>query len=485
MSEPQATYQTYQIWIKPGHNLFPYFEELCFKSKNLYNTTNFYIRQVYTGVKSDNLQPLQREVLDAIDNNIGKMNDTQFLAFLSREEKLPRKRPNGKPPKENTFNPFFVPTAMHTFISYNFLDSLFKCIEQPDYLSLPTQGSQAVMKTVLQNWQSFFQALREYGANPEKFLGKPKIPGYCRTGRKEIALSNQDCVIRDAKYLKLPCTKEKLNIGKLGASGMLKQIRVIPRYGRYVVELVMEVDTPIVHLPEQPLMNRCMSLDLGVDNLATIVTNTGSKPTLVKGGHIKSINQFFNKERARLMSLLRMGKDPNEGQFTSHRIEALSLKRFLKIKDLFHKASYHIVQLAVQEHIDTIIIGQNTGWKQNINIGKRNNQTFCYIPFNMLFGMIQYKAERYGIKVIINEESYTSKASFLDDDEIPTYGEDNAGVHFSGKRIHRGLYRSANKTLINADVNGAANIMRKVVPNAFCGRDRGVVVSTPVVLNVQ
>jgi putative transposase len=356
-------------------------------------------------------------------------------------------------------------------------------MSQPDYRSLPTQSSQGIMKVVFQNWKSYYQSLKEYHAHPERFKAKPNIPRYCRNQHKEIIFTNQDCVVKNEKYLKFPLTKVMLDIGKLGATSQkLKQVRVIPRYGRFVVEIVMEAD---IEPPAALDPTRCMALDLGVDNLAAITTNTGMKPTLVKGRHIKSINQYYNKEKARLTGILRQGKNPKEGQHTSKRLENLHMNRSLKIKDLFHKASFHIVQLAIQENIGTIIIGINPGWKQEINIGRKNNQTFCHIPHSLLIDMIQYKAERYGIKVIINEESYTSKASFLDDDEIPTYGEDNAGVHFSGKRIHRGLYRSANKTLINADVNGSANIMRKVVPNAFCGRDRGVVVSTPLVLNVR
>lgn len=165
--------------------------------------------------------------------------------------------------------------------------------------------------------------------------------------------------------------------------------------------------------------------------------------------------------------ILRHGKNPKQGSFTSERLEKISHKRFNQIKDLFHKASAQMEKIAIEEDIDTIIIGQNKDWKQNSDIGKRNNQSFTTIPHSLLIQMITYKAERHGIKVSVTEESYTSKASFLDNDDIPIYGEDDSKKSFSGKRIKRGLYRSKNGMDINADVNGAANTLRKVFKNAF------------------
>ncbi len=170
-----------------------------------------------------------------------------------------------------------------------------------------------------------------------------------------------------------------------------------------------------------------------------------------------------------------------------NRLERLHEKRFLKIKDLFHKMSYHIVQLAVQYEISTIVIGKNTSWKQNSEMGKRQNQSFCHLPHNLLIEMITYKAKRKGIAVQVVEESYTSKASFLDSDAIPTYGEEDIPV-FSGKRIKRGLYRTKENKLLNADVNGSYNILKKAVPKAFADGIEGLchqaAVSTPLVLSI-
>lgn len=459
-----TNYKTMQIWVKEGHRMYGYFQKMCRNAKNMHNTTNFYIRQVITGLTQEKeLQPLQQEVLDTIQLHLPKINDNQLLAYQKRVEKEKLKPIDEQ--KEIICHLFDKPSKEKPYVDYNFLDALFKSMIQNDYRSLPTQSSQGIMRTVFQNWKSFYASLREYKINPSKFKGRPRIPRYSRAKEKEVSFSNQDCVIKDKKFLKFPKTKERLNIGKLGyTEGKLKQIRVLPKYGKYIVELVFEIPSK---QETKESNQRYMSIDLGNDNLATIVTNTGRRPVLVKGNNIKSVNQQYNKLKAHYTGILRNGKNPKEGPFTSKRLEKINNKRFNQIKNLFHKASHHIEKIALEENIDTIIIGQNKDWKQNSNMGKKNNQSFVSIPHSLLIQMITYKAERHGIKVMVIEESYTSKASFLDNDDIPVYGKNDSKKSFSGKRIKRGLYRSKDQTNINADVNGAANIMRKVFEKAF------------------
>ncbi|MGG0237567.1 RNA-guided endonuclease InsQ/TnpB family protein [Bacillus rhizoplanae] len=469
--EQQSNYQTFQIWIKKGHRMYAYFQESCQSAKNMYNTTNFYIRQVYTGLTQEKeLQPLQKEVLDIIDQYIEKMNDTQLLAYrkkLAKEKMKPKEKQ-----KEIKCNLFFKPTKENPHVDYYFLDALFKAMLQKDYRSLPAQSSQSIMKTVFQNWHSFFASLQDYQQNPNKYTGKPRIPKYIRSVEKEVLYTNQDCVIKHHTFLKFPKTKCQLNIGKLGcAKGKLKQVRVIPKYHAYVVELVVDASSKIPSVEEN---GRYMGIDLGIDNLATIVTNTGMKPVLVKGKQIKSINQFYNKLKSDFTSILRQGKQTNEGPYTSKRLEKLHQKRYLKIKDLFHKASHEIVKRAQEERICKIVVGQNKNWKQETDMGKKQNQTFCHIPHSVLIQMIIYKAKKVGIEVIVIEESYTSKASFLDHDFIPTYGTNDKQAAFSGKRIKRGMYRSAKGIFINADVNAAANILRKAFPDAWTNGIEGL-----------
>lgn len=469
MTDSMPKYRTYQVWVKPGHRLFAYLEQACRNAKNLYNTTNFYIRQVFTSFgQKESLQPLQQQVMSTLEAHIDAMNER-------RSEK-------------NRSHPFKLPSKEKSFVSYNFLDALFKVMDQSDYRALPAQSSQGIMKIAFQNWLSFFASIKNYRKHPGKYSGKPHIPGYARSKVKEVVFSNQDCVIKEQKYLKLPKTKQQLNIGKLGCTGgQLKQVRVVPSHGQYVVEIVFAYPLE----KKKAAKENVLAIDLGVENLATIVTTTGSKPMLVKGKMIKAINQYYNKMKAHYIGILRQGKKSHEGAHTSARLERLHLKRHRRIKDLFHKVSRHIVQLAVEQQIGTIVIGHNDGWKQASAIGRRNNQSFCHIPHQMLIGMIQYKAAEQGITVTLTEEAYTSKASFLDQDPLPRYDEEGIWL-FSGKRIHRGLYTST-KGLIHADVNGAANILRKVFPNVSAQGTEGIEgldgnqpinVSTPLVLNI-
>ncbi|GGP09919.1 RNA-guided endonuclease InsQ/TnpB family protein [Oceanobacillus neutriphilus] len=459
-----AAYQTMQIWVKKSHRMHPYFQNMCQNAKNMHNTTNFYIRQVFTGLKQEKeLQPLQKEVLESLQTHLPAINANQLQAYRRRSTKEQEKAKSEQ--KEIKCHLFEMPSKDKPYISYPFLNALFKSMKQIDYQSLPIQSSQGIMRTVFQNWKAFYGNLREYKKNPTKWKTRPNIPGYCRSKEKEIIFSNQDCVVKDKKFLKFPKTKLRLNIGKLGYSeGKLKQVRVVPKYSHYVVELVFQVP---IEVEKKESKNRLLAVDLGMDNLATIVTNTGKRAVLVKGKNVKSVNQRFNQLKAYYTGILRQGKQVKEGTFTSNRLEKISHHRFLQIKDLFHKASFQIVKIALEENIDTLIIGQNKAWKQHAAMGKRNNQSFTSLPHSLLIQMIKYKAEEHGITVVLTEESYTSKASFLDNDDIPVYGQKNKNAVFSGKRIKRGLYLSKNRERINADVNGAANIMRKVFKDAF------------------
>ncbi|GIN74735.1 hypothetical protein J14TS2_52100 [Bacillus sp. J14TS2] len=192
-----ANYKTMQIWVKKGHRMHGYFREMCQNAKNLHNATNFYIRQVFTGLTQEKeLQPLQREVLDAIQKHLPKMNDNQLSAYKKKVEK--EKTKTIEKQKEIKCNLFEEPSKEKPYIHYNFLDALFKSmIQKNDYRSLPTQSSQGIMKTVFQNWKSFYASLREYKVTPSKFKARPRIPGYSRSNEKEISFSNQDCVVKD------------------------------------------------------------------------------------------------------------------------------------------------------------------------------------------------------------------------------------------------------------------------------------------------
>jgi putative transposase len=197
---------------------------------------------------------------------------------------------------------------------------------------------------------------------------------------------------------------------------------------------------------------RYCSIDLGINNLATIGSNV-IKPVIINGKPLKSINQYYNKKLSEYKSKL----DTINKQKTSKRIQRLTKKRNNKINDYLHKSSRYIINHLVSNHINTLIIGKNDGWKQEVNIGDRTNQNFVNIPHSKFIDIINYKCKLVGINTIVNEESYTSKCSFLDDEEICKH------LTYCGNRIKRGLFKSKHNKLINADLNGSLNIMKKVV----------------------
>ncbi|MFB8794190.1 MAG: transposase [Microcoleus sp.] len=206
------------------------------------------------------------------------------------------------------------------------------------------------------------------------------------------------------------------------------------------------------------------SIDLGLNNLVALTSNQpGFVPLLINGRPLKSINQFYNKRKAHLQSRLK------ESRKTSRRIQRLTRCRNQKIDNYLHQASRSIINLLSSGKIGTLVIGKNVQWKNEINFGKKTNQNFVTVPHARLIEMLEYKAELVGIRVMVQEESYTSQSSFLNLDPIPVYGSiGDMDVTFSGQRIKRGLYKTSSGRLINADVNGSYNILRKAIPNALC-----------------
>jgi putative transposase len=456
---------------------------MCFQAKNLYNTTNFYFRQAFTGLQKETKERHENEqtIIEEINKTIPKLNMLKSN-YVDKRRQTELSKTVGKRKEVKDAKLYSPLTAENNFVSYELLDGIFKINKQSDYLSLPAHSNQYTIKSVFQDWKSFFESLKDYKKNPLKYKGRPKPPRYAKkSGRKVAYLSNQTCTIQKEKYLKLPKTKEKLNIGKLGKTeGQLKQVRIVPGPTYYTIELVFEKETPPQLISETPI--RIYGIDLGVNNFATIVNNVGEDPIIVNGKAVKSINQYYNKMRAHYYSILRQGKPEKEGLFTSNKLKSLDVKRNDKIKDFLHKASFNIVKEAMKYEIDTIIIGKNEGFKEDVKLHKKDKQTFINIPYAQFVKYLTYKANEQGINVLVTEESYTSKASFLDSDQLPCYGE-KVNIEFSGKRIKRGMYRAKSGNMINADCNGAANIVRKVVPDAFSKGNRGVV-STPVVLSV-
>jgi IS605 OrfB family transposase len=325
--------------------------------------------------------------------------------------------------------------------------------ESENYKSLPAQTAQQILRLLDKSWKSFFKAIREYKDRPEKFKVRPNLPKYKKKdGEHILVLTNQQCKIREDGSLKFPKLVGLDVKTRLDKETNLREVRIIPKGIGYIVEIVYEREVN----PEDLDENKIAGIDLGVRNLVAEGNNIGEKPIVVKGGICKSINQFYNKEMGRIQRIYE-----SQGIKTGKKSKKLFNKHNRKIKDHLHKVSRFIVDYCSQNDIGTLVIGNNEDWKQNANIGKRNNQNFVQIPFSLLINQIKYKAEEKGINVILQEESHTSKCSFLDDEYIEHHEK------YVGKRFKRGLFRSAKGIIINADVQGAYNIIKKAIPKAF------------------
>ncbi len=333
--------------------------------------------------------------------------------------------------------------------------------ENNNFQKLPAQTAQWTIKKVKQSWTSFFGALRAYKKNPELFNGVPKLPKYKhKNGEFMLVFTNQQCSIGDG-ILKFPKIMN-LDVETRLDNVDLREVRLIPLGAGYNVEIVYakEIDNVSELNPK-----RILGIDVGVRNIITIGNNISRKGIAVKGGVLKSINQYFNKELARLKSINDRQRKNKEN---TKRIDKLYMVRNRKIKDVMHKLSNAVIAYAMNTEIDTIVIGHNNGWKQSVDIGKKNNQNFVQIPFNMLINQIYYKGKEYGINVVKQEESYTSKCSFLDNEEIDKHET------YLGKRIKRGIFKSSNGTLLHADLHASYNIMKKAIPEAFVNGIEGI-----------
>ncbi|GHO49933.1 RNA-guided endonuclease InsQ/TnpB family protein [Ktedonospora formicarum] len=330
------------------------------------------------------------------------------------------------------------------------------------YQALPRKVSNDVLRLLDKNWKAFRKGLAAWFDDPKKFLGRPKLPKYKdkQKGRNILIYDLQ--AISKKALKKGMVAPSQLGIEIPTTHPKVKQVRIAPRTGLYVVEIVYDYEPQQANV--DPLF--VAGIDIGLNNLATLTSNkAGFEPVLVNGRPLKNINHYYNKQRSRLQSHL-----SKYDRFNSPRLECLTSKRTRKIDHYLHTQSHRIIERLIWEGIGTLIIGKNDRWKQEINIGKRNNQQFVQIPFARFIHMLTYKAEMVGIHVIWQEESHTSKCSFLDLEPICHH------ECYVGKRIKRGLFRTSTGKRINADVNGSLNIIRKAIPNSFGQGIEGVAV---------
>ena len=375
----RTDYRKQSIIIKKNNPLYSEIDNLCFKSKNLYNATLYSERQHY-------------------------FNTTKFMFFYSINKK---------------------------FVSEN----------QPDYRALPAKVSKQVQMSVNEVLTSFIK-LKQNNL-PAKF------PKYLNKNSRYILRYEKGALSFKKKgFIKLSKTNIQIknNINK----NQVKMVRLVPKNGYYVIEIIYKIE-----IKDKQRNLKYASIDLGINNLATL-TSPEFNPKIYNGRPLKSINQFANKKIAKYQSGLK------EKQYTSNKIDYIRMRRDFKINDYLQKTAKDLVNYLVSQTITTLIVGKNKGWKQNTNIGKKNNQNFNSIPFYKFENKLKYLCKENSINYYEQEESYTSKASFLDNDDLPIYDKSqNKKYIFSGKRIKRGLYQTKDNKYINSDVNGSLNILKK------------------------
>ena len=350
---------------------------------------------------------------------------------------------------------------------YEFSTKLCK-ENQVDFRNLPSVVSQQVVAQVFSVTKSWIRSKKEYKKNPSKFNSEPKLPKYKR-GKKQnmVVFTTSACRLKNdgcIHFIKNIIQPIKTNIG----DNKLCQVRIIPQATCYVVEVIYEKKEQNLNLNK----DNVLSIDLGLNNICTCISNVGISPFIVNGKVIKSFNQWYNKKKARLMSLI-----GDKG--TSRRINKMTCYRNCWISDKIHKISRYIIDICRSNNIGTIVIGQNRGWKQEINLGKRINQKFVEIPFSDLINKISYKAKLIGINLITHEESYTSKIDHMAFEPLKKQDA------YLGKRKRRGLFQSSIGKLINADINGAIGIGRKVFGDSYVSRiiDSGLAFN-PIRINI-
>ena len=510
--------------INKSHELFNFCDQEAFKSKNMKNLANYHIRQCFILGKreSSELSESQVQYIDDMNKAIKLFNkkskelfdkkksekilkakqsiedfkkgssDKESKEYLTKLDKLEKSLDKIK---ESEYKPHKPIGEGNGFISYDFLNYYFadylKSEDNP-YRQLATQTAQQIMRTLFKDWKSFFKSIESYNKDKSKFTGPPKMPKYkAKNGRHKLSYTNQSCKIVDRRVI-FPKTNLTLKVGIPTEDLKLKEVRVVPLGSIYKIELVWD---KTVNLLEDLNKDSYIGIDLGLKNLATITNNIGKKPIIINGKPLVSINQYYNKKKAKMQKLMPFTTiakyDKSKGIYINTKIQksysksmdTLTRKRNSKIEDYMHKTSRFIIEYCIDNKIGNIVIGKNDQWKTELNLGRQNNQNFISIPFDKLIDMVKYKAEAVGISVFVVEESYSSKSSFLDLDNLPTYKK---GVthKFTGKRITRGLYKTG-KTIINADVNGSYNILRKHKKDMFTKENIAELYTIPKVYNIN
>ena len=325
------------------------------------------------------------------------------------------------------------------------------------YKAFYSDTAQQILTGVAESFKSFMGLLK--GIKEGRVTQRPRLPGYRQSGMALVTFTGRSVKLKDG-MLRFPLGSKVKTWFGLDAFFLLmpsnldfkaiREYRILPRNGCFYLELIYKTEN--IRSNVNPA--KCLAIDHGIDNWLTCVSNAGTS-FIIDGKHLKSLNQGYNKR----VASLRSGK---ANGYWSKRLASLTEKRNRQMRDAVNKAARKVIQHCLNNQIGTVVFGWNKGQKDSANMGKKTNQKFVQIPTGRLKDRIAQLCEQHGIKFVETEESYSSKASFVDNDFLPTFGEKPEGWKASGKRLKRGLYRTAQGWLINADANGGANIARKV-----------------------
>ena len=400
--------------IKKSHIDYDYIKIQLIESKEIYNFANYILRQIY--FKNTH-------------------NHKYSLEFV-----------NDYPSLKELFLQYIEENKQFTTLFYKIICEFSKLKQY----SINLKIVQNIVDKLKNDWTSYWALLK---AKKDKTYNKKiNIPAY----KKKFNLVEYNNQVMSKKKLKLGYIgtdkmQQGIKIAKKHQALNCKCFRIYEKHDKLVCELIYEKDITKVEKTD-----KVASIDLGLENLFTIAFNYNKKGISIKGTKLKAINQYFNKLKASLQSML-----PHK-QYTSKLINQLMYKREEQLRNYIGYYTNQLIEILKKEKISKLIVGYNKEWKQNINIGKANNQNFVNIPFRKILDILRYKLEENGIECKEQEESYTSQSSYLDNDNIPTYHKGNSQEYlFSGKRITRNLYQSKQGKIINADLNGALNILKK------------------------
>ena len=343
--------------ISKNHELYSICDDLCFKSKNLYNYANYLIRQTFIITsklkEGKEISQEQQEFLNAINQKVDDFNNARLKTLIKKQSK-------GKS-LDKTFKSLKYFDENNKYLGYNFLE--FLCSDGNDYKVMMAQSAQQTLKLLDKNWKSFFESIKDWKVNPSKYTGRPKLPNYKnKNGRYNAIFTNQNCKIID-DYVQFPKCFNSYKL-KTNVKSSLQQVRILPRNNHVVIEVVYNVR--ISNLKEDN--GRYYSIDIGLDNFATVVNNFGEIPFVINGKGLKSINKYYNKK---LSHYREIAKRMNGLDYT-HKMNKLTMKRNNLITDYIHKASKYIIDCAVQSGVFVIVIGNNKDWKRESKMSKKS-----------------------------------------------------------------------------------------------------------------